>query len=263
MHVDWASLLSAVTSIERLELADTGLLSFGVAPIGAVLVERGRVCWVAAHGLQRRLRDLLRSSARADEAVLDRTYERCRAEGLLLGETLVAQGILQSAELESALRRHSAECLAHLCQTPQPLSWASHLGRGYAPQFTFRALELLLDTVGLYYPELQVDAHRRLAPYGAPGRKGVAFVLDADLDAPLPLAEVGCDSVRGMTDLGIALCGMPLASRELGFTPSFTLCTRPGGDGVLAWWDEHTLFAVACQDRVSLAEATTKWLERS
>ena len=115
-RVHWNTLVEVLSRVERLSSTDSGLLSFGPTPLGGIFVERGRVCWVAARGLQQRLRDLLEDYTK-DVDALARVAERCRAEGLLLGQTLVAEGLLQPSELEVALRRHSAECLIELCRT--------------------------------------------------------------------------------------------------------------------------------------------------
>jgi len=258
--VDWGSLLAALERVEALTSSDSGLLLFGDAPVGGIFVERGRVCWVAARGLQRRLRDLLQAHAQLDSHELERVSERCRAEGLLLGQTLVAEGLLEPTELQSALRRHSAESLLDLCRSPHTTTWASHAGRGYAPRFTFCAADLLLDSVALAYPALHGPAQRQLAPFSGPGRRCVAFVLDASTEAPLPVAESGGNGVDAMLALGRSLAPMPRASHELGTTPSFALSTTSSGHTVLSWWRDALLFAVSCADRASLAAATAQHL---
>lgn len=136
--VEWPALVGALRHVERLGHTDSGLLSFGDAPVGGIFVEQGRVCWVAARGLQRRLRDLLRAHSPMSPEQLEQMYQRCRAEGRVLGEALVDEGFIAPSELQRALRRHSAECLLDLCRSPRATTWSSHGGRGYAPRFTFR-----------------------------------------------------------------------------------------------------------------------------
>jgi hypothetical protein len=239
---------------------ESGLLAFGDGTLGGIFIERGRVCWVAAHGLQRRLSDLLRTHSRLDSAALDRISERCRREGLHLGQTLVADGLLQPSELESALRRHSAECLVNLCQAPQAINWASHVGRGYAPRFTFRAVDLLFDSMSVLYPALHREALSVLSTVEGPGRRCVAFVFAGQLDTLLPLAQLGENSVQAMLAQARSLAPIPRAGRELGTSPSFTLSTTGDGDTMLVWWGEALLFAVSCPDRASLAAVTSQHL---
>ena len=256
--VDWPSLVAALSFVERLADADSGLLSFGHGQ-GGIFIERGRVCWVAARGLQRRLRDLLSAHSGMNGAQLESIYQRCRAQGLMLGETLVAEGLVEAEALQRALRLHSAECLVELCHAPQPTSWASHSGRGYAPRFTFRALDLLLDSVALVYPELQRAARSELDKFSGRGRRGFAFKLDSD-DSLLPLAESSGNSVEAMLAVRRTVAPIPRASRELGVPPAFTLSTTANGQTALVWWWEAALFTVLCEDRESVAAATAQHL---
>lgn len=260
MRVEWPSLVGALSHVERLRQTDSGLLSFGEGPAGGIFVEQGRVCWVAARGLQRRLRDLLRAHSSMSTAELEGMYERCRAEGRLLGETLVAEGLIQPSELQLALRRHSAECLVDLCRSSRATSWSSHGGRGYAPRFTFRAVDLLFDSVALVYPELQTEAQQELLRYTGPGRRAVAYVRAEAQAELLPLAEMGGNSVEHMLGLSRSLASIPEACLELGTTPSFTLSTTAAGESVLVWWRGAALFAVSCADRASLVTLTSELL---
>jgi hypothetical protein len=257
--VDWTTLVGAMSRVEHLTSSDSGLLSFGRAPKGGIFVEQGRVCWVAASGRQRRLKDLLRGYAR-DANELDRVSERCRAEGLLLGQTLVAEGLLQPWEFEGALRRHSAECLVDLCRNPSDTTWYSHVGRGYAPRFTFCARDLLFDSVALLYPNLRLEAQEELSRFDEPGRRSVAFLMDDSLRSFLPLAETGGTDVDAMLALGV-LAGLPRAGRELAVSPTFALSTNSAGATVLTWWRQHLLFVVWCPDRPSLAFAIQRLRE--
>jgi hypothetical protein len=258
--VEWPSLIGALSHVERLGQADSGLLSFGQAPVGGIFVEQGRVCWVAARGLQRRLRDLLRSHSRMTSEQLDAMYERCRAEGRMLGESLVDEGFIEPSELQRALRRHSAECLLDLCLSSHERTWSSHGGRGYAPRFTFPAVDLLLDSVALVYPGLQAQARRELAGAQGPGRRAVAFVREEPTGSLLPVAETGGYGVEQMLALGRDLAALLQACLELGATPSFTLSATQAGETVVLWWRGQLLVAASCPDRQSLAELTSRHL---
>lgn len=254
--VRWSSLLGALARVERLGESDSGLLSFGDDPIGGIFVEQGRVCWVAARGLERRLRALLSAHSRMSTEELERMYERCRAEGRLLGETLVDEGLLAPSDLQQALRRHSAECLVELCSSPRTTSWWSHSGRGYAPRFTFRAVDLLFDSVALVFPELHASALSELARVEGPDRKVAAFVRDEESGTLLPLAEGGGYDVGELQVLGRDVGALPRACHELGATPSFVVSTTGDGRSVVVWWDRELLFAVSCADRACLAALT-------
>jgi hypothetical protein len=253
--VDWAALGDALVRVERLTESDSGLLSFGVPHTGAIFVERGRICWVAMRGLGQRLRDLVLSHCNIDAAEFDRVSERCRAQGKLIGQTLVEEGRLLPDQLERALRQHSAECLLELCRNPLPTHWSSHAGRGYAPRFTFRPEDLLLDAVGALFPEQQLAAQAELARLAARGHRAAAFVFDPTHECLLPVAAVGAPGVEALRSLGHWATSMPRVSRELAAEPTFSLASTEEGEAALVWWRDGLLFAVSCDDRMGLAAA--------
>jgi hypothetical protein len=258
--VDFALLGDALLRVERLDATDSGLLSFGLERTGGVFVESGRICWVAARGLSRRLRDLLIAHANIDATLLDQAFERCRVERKPVGQTLVAEGLIGPDELERALRQHSAECLLELCRSPLPTRWASHPGRGYAPRFTFRPVELLLDAVGVCFPEHRALALMELAELGTSGQRVAAFVFDPARECLLPVAEQGGLGVGELRLLAHFASAMPRASLELATAPSFTLACTEDGESALVWWKGGLLFALLCEDRASLAAATSRHL---
>lgn len=254
--INWASLMDALVRVERLGQSDSGLLSFGSPQAGGIFVERGRICWVAVRGLGQRLRDLLLVHCSIDAAELDRVSERCRAQGKLVGQTLVEEGLIQPAELERALRQHSAECLLELCRDPLPTHWTPRAGRGYTPRFTFHAEDLLLDAVGSFFPEQQQAARAELARLGASGHRAAAFAFDPTRECLLPIAAVGSPGVEALRSLGQWATSMPVVSRELATEPTFSLASTEDGEAALVWWRESLLFAISCDDRVGLAAAT-------
>jgi hypothetical protein len=172
----------------------------------------------------------------------------------------VEEGLIAPSELQSALRRHSAECLLDLCRSSRSTTWSSHGGRGYAPRFTFRAVDLLFDSVAIIYPELQAQSRQELSRVEAPGRRAVAFLRNEAAGTLLPLAETGGYGVEHLLGLSHGLASLPHACLELGSTPSFTLSTTDTGETLLTWWRGPLLFAVSCPDRASLAELTARHL---
>lgn len=260
LTTDWGTLCAALVRIERLGDGASGLLSFGPAPNGGIFIECGRVCWVAAAGFERRLRDLLRLPS----AELDRVYETCRIEGRLLGQTLVEEGRIGPSEFEQALRRHSAECLIDLCRAPKSLSWSPRSGRGYSPRFTFRAVELLFDAVQLRVPQLRSLAEQELSLLEAPGRSGAAFHVDVGGETAVPLVDLsGRFGVERLSKLGKWALSLPRASREYGAHTRFTLASTGSAETLAVWWRDSLLFVVACDDRTSVAAVTAHHLGRS
>lgn len=226
-HVNWSALYDALQRIERLTPDDSGLLSFGPTRNGAIFVERGRICWVAARGLGQRLGELLLDS---------------------------------SGELEHALRWHSAECLLELCRDAQPTRWTSHVGRTYGSQFTFRPVDLLFDAVALAFPSESARARQELRALAAPGRRGAAFVYDAHNERLLPAAETGDYGVGSLRALAHLACAVPVGSLDLAASSAFTLAATEEGRAVAVWWRNGLLFAVPCDDRATLAAVTARAL---
>lgn len=253
--VDWRLLSDALLRVEWLSHDESGMLSFGLEKTGGIFVEKSRICWVAARGRARRLRDLLSEHAHVSAPVLDTVFERCRAQGLPVGQSLVADGLLRAEQLEHALRRHSAECLVELSRTPLPTRWAAHPGRGYAPRFTFRPAELWLEAVAVCYPDHRVAALTELASIQGPARRAAAFVVDGEREQALPIAMVGAHSVGALRLLAQFATTMPQVSLELGVSPTFTLASTEEGETAVVWWKDGLLFAELCEDRPSLAVA--------
>jgi len=250
----WSKLIDALVRVEDVAPSDSGLLSFDDPSDGGILVEKGRICWAAARGMQQRLRDLLQAFAGDRGVDFDRVYERCRAEGRLLGQTLVDEGWITSHELERALRRHSAESLIELCSDDDQLTiWRPRGGHGYSPTFTFRPLDVLLDVAALYVPDLQDTARAELARFEAPDRRGAAFWVEPGHDIAVPVAAFGELMVQDVWTLGRWAISLPRATRELGATPSFTLAGTAAGDIIAVWWRDALLYAVACDDRHGIA----------
>jgi hypothetical protein len=259
--VAWDALLDALVRIEGLSAADSGLLSFGAtAGNGGIFVDGGRICWAAAPGLQGRLRDLLQHRADLRDVDLDGVYERCRAEGRQLGQTLVAEGLIAAPDLEAVLRRHSAESLVALCRSVEPTVWSSRSGPGYAPQFTFRPVDVLFDVVALIRPDAHAAGLAGLAGFAAPGRRGAAFLRSPGDAAALPLARVGDASVQALRTLGRWALSLPVATDELGASARFTLAATASGETIAVWWRGALLYAVVCEDRRALADVTAQHL---
>lgn len=259
--VDWTSLLDSLLWVERLGSADSGLLSFDPAPGGGIFVEAGRICWVGASGLSRRLRDLLSPHQRATDRELDRVYERCRLEGRVFGQTLVAEGLIEPLELEFALRRHSAESLIRLSETRRPRHWSSRGGRGYAAQFTFQPCDLLREVADVLMPEQVGQAQAELAPLAGAARRAAAFLLEPTADVAVPVLANGTGlTVELLRTLGQWLLSVSMATRELAATPAFVLASNPDGQSVSCWSKGSLFFAVLCDDRETVAAVTAHHL---
>lgn len=216
----WSSLLEALTRVERVNGVDSGLLSFGSTLDGGIFVENSRICWAAAAGLQRRLRELLRGKPN---------------------------------DYEAAIRRHSAESLVELASRSRPTHWSARPS-GFAPRFTFGAFDLLLDVIELELPGVRDSALEALAPVMGPGRYAASFHIDEATGVAVPVAS---SEVRPTVDsaarLGRWAARLPVATRDLPASPRFALATTAAGDTVSVWWRASLLHVVVCSDRASAA----------
>lgn len=262
-QVDWQALLEALVCVEELAAGQAGMLLFG-AREGCIFVEDRRICWAAAQGLESRLRDLLRPRLGLDDAELDHIYDESRRAGQPFGQHGVARGLIEPRELEHALRRHSAESLVKLCDSPKPLRWTPRVGHGYAPRFTFPSLVTLFDVTELVLPGLRAAALDELAPVLGAGRRATSFYYDAALDLAVPLAaERYPTSLAATCELGRWAACLPRATRELAAAPSFTLATNSDGSTSCVWWHDSLLHVCVCDDLASLAIVTAHHLARA
>jgi hypothetical protein len=76
----------------------------------------------------------------------------------------------------------------------------------------------------------------------------------------VPVAAFGELTVHELATLGRWAMALPLATRELAATPSFTLAATAAGDTIAVWWRGELLFAVACGDRRGIAEVVAHHL---
>lgn len=220
----WATLTAALRELEELGPDASGTLSFGTPAVGAIFVDLGEICWIAAAGLQDRLRALL-------------------------------------ADLppEEALRRHSCESLIALCLEELPRTWTPRAG-GYGPATRFTPFALWLDVAAALAPEDPAPAGETLAELDVELQVAV-FAPDPERDALWPVAACG-DALTIASVCRLARTARPLAdaAAALGAAPSFTLATTESGATVAAWWEAGHLFLVPCDDRSHAAIVAARQL---
>lgn len=264
--IAWSTMIEALVRVEGGAPDEAGILSFGSdLGHGGIFVENQRVCWAAAPGMQSRLTDLLRMMTR-DHVDFDELYRRCRHEGRLLGQTLVEEGHIAPEQLERALRQHSAESLVAMCRDDHQLTrWISRGGRGYAAQFTFKPVDVLLDAVALFAPDLRAIAMAELDDLGGGKHRGGAYDFDLADSVAIPLAACGDINLHDLKTLGTWALALPHTAHELASSPSFVIASTATGETVVSWWRSNVLFALVCDDRADVARLTARHLsgERS
>jgi hypothetical protein len=171
---------------------------------GAVFVERGRVCWAAAHGLAPRLTELLIGRASIPPLEMEGVFRRCKAERKPLGEHLIQIGALAPVDLREALMQHTVESLRLLCQTPACATWFPRPGNGYSPKFTFTTAELLVHAGAERNRDIASAIRPILTGTFDDGDWAAAFVRNPNYAFPEPIATFGtpASSTRALVRLG-------------------------------------------------------------
>lgn len=143
---------------------------------GAVLAERGRVCWAVSADSPRRLADVL--VAESTTLTVEHVHEvvaQCRRDGISLGETLLARGLVSLPVLHRALLSHTCEAFDRLLRDDAPWSWVDHSRYGYNPMLTFSPVEVLAGVQAIADPARATHAMARLRGALGPCHRGLAI----------------------------------------------------------------------------------------
>lgn len=256
--------LRLLEDVEQLPEDATGALVFGSPdePAGMVLVERRMVCWAVAAGMRRRLTDLLchQCTPPLEPSTVEEVYRRCAATGRILGEELVASGLVSADGLRRALRQHTGEAitlLSRLRRVDVSPAWIAHRRCRYDARFTFSPSELLVGIASLRLQTLADTAHADLASTLDAGGGGAAFSRRAGLALPLPFTTYRASMfrVRDLVELGRwAMDTLDLAA-AVDEERRLVTASIPDGATLLAWQDGYSVMAALCPDRASFARA--------
>lgn len=247
----WRRVVEVLRTVEDLGPEASGTLVLGATPVDAIHVDEGRICWIAARSLKQRLSDLLQARAAIPDADIARVLERCRAGHQLLGETLVAEGWLDEAALDGALRQHSAESLLALCREPPSPRWLPRTG-GYRPRNSFTPIESLVDVGALLAPTALDRADAELEAAWGDAIDAAAFAIADGGAALVPIIAAGRFTVATLAALASQLGQVPLAARELGTTPRAAVLTDVDGATTVVWWRDKLLVSASSADRLAL-----------
>jgi hypothetical protein len=243
----FASVVDVCACVDELPPDAAGELSLSgtsMAIEGAVFVERGRVCWAAARGLSRRLRDLIAAPARLSAVEMEALYDACKRKRAPLGEHLVGTGLVSASQLRSALLRHTSESLHALCASATHGAWVARKAGSYNPRFTFPTAEILASTEAESFPDLAERARAELESAFRAGEWGAAYVRSSSRAGPQPVALFGDapDRVEPLLRLGRWACdGLDVSGVAHGARPfvaavldDVTLVAWRHGDVVVA-----------------------------
>jgi hypothetical protein len=259
-----AWLLRALGEVEALAPSSSGALLLGEReqPLGLIVVERNRVCWAAAAGMSRRLRDILLSYCQVplSDGELDALYARCRDERRQLGETLVAEGVVSAEQMRAAMKQHTVESLLALDATfaasdegEWPLTWVERSGCGYNPSFTFGAAEVLAAVGAGALDETTAElVADHLDTLACAHCAGAAFACDEE---GTPIVVGVLTALWLPLDELLDLCEWATAAlaASSGFSPAMTNAWAHAADGgTVAWLYEGLRCAAVCPNNSSL-----------
>ena len=201
-----SAVLAAKRLLERAEAAGSGALVLqrqDGPQAGAVLVERGRVCWAVCGDCPRRLSDLLiERSPSLTHAQVAEVVAECRRTRAPLGETLLARGLVTQAALHQALLQHTGVSMDHLMRVDGSWTWSPHARQSYSPMLTFSATELLVEMSQQLDPERTAKALAMLRSVAVPPLRGLA--LQRAPGGRVPIAHLGCEHLELSTLIAIA-----------------------------------------------------------
>lgn len=219
---------------------------------GAMLVERGRVCWVGANGLQRRLTDLLiqETQPAPDRREIAKLFEQCRRDGRPLGERLVEAGMVHPDGLRRALLQHSVEAMILLAASPDARHlWVPHRSQRYDAAFTFAPAELMATVAEAVLSDLTAQGRAELDTMLGGEGVGVALERAGGTAAPLVVAQVAAGaSVRALVELAAWAAGALDLGSAVVPRSSLFVGARSDGSTFFAWRRGSLLFGAACSE---------------
>jgi hypothetical protein len=213
---------------------------------GALLVDRGRVCWAMSEHYQLRLTDtLIEEQGDLTYEELDEVFAMCRREHMPLGETLIAYGLVSLPVLYRAVLRHTCEALDCLVrEEASPWAWVEHSGYGYDPMLTFSPTEVLAGVRAVANPDLAARAMTRLCEVVRDDQCG--FAIERSRGAKVPLAQIGCERM----DL-VALADLAIQADEVmavAAAVEIDVALSELGELACATWIEEDVVYVLCCD---------------
>ncbi len=276
----YARLQAVMKAVESLPSDTSGALLVGAGdrPVGTILVESNRVCWAAAAGMSRRLRDLLRRrcGASISESMLDAIYARCRLERQPLGEALVATGLVSTEDMRATIKQHTVESLVTLdaallratndAVRDWPMTWVAHAGCGYNPAYTFSVTEILVAAGALSQDEMTAElVADHLQMLAGEGVAAIAFYGAGDLAGDPVLVASSTSVAMPVRELiELATWADAALAASTGFSPEVAhACARAANGGAVAWRFERQPCAALCIDGAALQRLTASLGNRS
>lgn len=214
----------------------------GQTPIGRIVAESGRICWVMAKGCDTTVSDLLASETGIPRKQLEDVYEVARTEGSPFCETLAAAGLVSPEDVCNTLRRQTAAAAVTLARMDSEDQTVVSVARipplSYDVNFTFDALTVIA-TATTESPELRHELGEPPATYTELSPRLAAALCFRESDSSdlslVPIAGDARDGLHLSEALELALAGLAATDPSdpvlAGIAP-FPLV--PNGDS--EWW---------------------------
>ena len=185
------------------------------APLGRIVADAGRICWVAAKGYNTTMSDLLAAATGIPARQLEDVYEVACTEGSPFCETLVATGLVSAEEVHDTLRQQTADAARTLAGNNEDDKNTVCVARiprlAYDPCFTFGALEVLEAAIS-GSQELRLGEASVPSRYQQVAARSTAALCFRESDGPeLPFVPVAGGSHSGLTlaeAVELALAGL-------------------------------------------------------
>lgn len=252
----WSNAAKILAACEKVEPTASGALAVKTGGLnGTVFIQNGRICWIAAAGLDRRLSHLLRERSHAlTSETLEDVYRWCIERGVPFGEGLVGSGMLTEAELKSALLQHSVESLLLLSnEQVDELAWAPRTAHHYDASFTFKPVELLGDVARTAHREAAQIGAEHLARMLRGGGAGAAFLSDEREGAHCVTLHNADWTVEAILELGRRVLIAQSLVDVVHERPRAFVLAQPHGASITVWRHRGIVFTSVGRDGAALS----------
>ncbi len=237
---------------------ESGVLSFlsNRQPCGAVLIEKGEVCWATTRRTRNRLAGLLleRSNLPLEREDIEAAYVRCRESGKPLLDVLGSVCELEEEDLRQVLRQHTVEALRELSNDATNSKFLPHLGAGFGATYSFEYSELYVQMCSTADQATQVRVGELLK--GLLSGNSFALAYRSDLDeAPLGISGKSWLRLTDLAELSSWVRTVVEVSQLLVSSANSVVLSSPSRDSVVIGAIGDSIVVVFCEGDESLAYA--------
>lgn len=258
-HVSFAAVGECLSMVDELGAAATGALVFGepTSSTGAILVEKGKICWAVANGFTRRLTDLLRhqSEPALPKERIEEVVAQCRGDGRPLGEALVLAGLVSDQGLRNALKEQTTEAVAMIAACGVPGRFLPHRNATYDPRYAFSTTEILAKVGAIQSEADSLSARAKLRAVVGSMARGAVFSRTRGQALLVGVEEDGGASFTAEQLMQISSWALGQLDVASAVATGLRLVSSAGEDGhsIVAWKEEDLVFVAVCESPQALA----------